>query len=182
MCGICFEPLQPQERRQELDCGHCYHENCITTWAQKKSVALSEACLYRCHIKKDDERFFDKDIDPVQTESVPRTATTTAHDNNDNNDNNNNANVITNNNENNKVNNNNNSEAMQIDSVKHNNNDNNDITMHDNDNNNDKKSDKKNDNNNNDKKNDNNNNEVNIELSPLPPINMEQLSASGQED
>ena len=96
-CGICFEPLQPQERRQELDCGHCYHENCITTWAQKKSVALSEACLYRCHIKKDEERFFDKDINPVQTESVLRTATTTAHDNNDNNDNNNNANVITNN-------------------------------------------------------------------------------------
>jgi len=31
-CAICLAPLAPADVVNELDCGHCYHRECLTAW------------------------------------------------------------------------------------------------------------------------------------------------------
>ena len=48
LCVICHCPMSVAQERFALDCGHCFHANCLETWAHVKGVALEDACAYNC--------------------------------------------------------------------------------------------------------------------------------------
>ena len=48
MCIICMSPMLRTESTIALRCGHVYHDECVTEYAEVKGWDKDQACPIRC--------------------------------------------------------------------------------------------------------------------------------------
>ena len=48
-CTVCHQEMAVEEKRTSLLCGHTFHTECVTKYANKKQIPLEQACPMRCH-------------------------------------------------------------------------------------------------------------------------------------
>lgn len=53
-CSICLEEIL--KNNKELECTHCYHENCINKWLDKEGTC--PLCRKRIDNNNDDDSYF----------------------------------------------------------------------------------------------------------------------------
>ena len=48
-CTVCHQEMTVEEKRTSLLCGHTFHTECVTKYANVKQIPLDQACPMRCH-------------------------------------------------------------------------------------------------------------------------------------
>ena len=74
-CVICRDVIVPGisiEDVTSLPCGHTYHTECITQYAECKGCGLAEACPFKCHQSSSIDLHDDDEVDTVVRPALRR--------------------------------------------------------------------------------------------------------------